>query len=188
MRWDNGDDDERLAARCAAGDDALALETLFRRHIGATYAFARRFLPTREDAEEAASECWLRASRALRAGRFRGESLLKTWLLGIARLVCLERLRQPRLPTLSLSGLTETGRGDWVLFSPEPDLVSDLDEALASLSDDHHLVLVLCDLQGLTSIEAAAVLGRTPAATKSLHGRARRALKAALETLEKEDV
>jgi|GEM_PF-2400374 len=188
MRWDNGDDDERLAARCGAGEDARALETLFRRHIGATYAFARRFLPTREDAEEAASECWLRASRALRAGRFRGESLFKTWLLGIARLVCLERLRQPRLPTLSLSGLTETGRGDWVLFSPEPDPVSDLDEALASLSDDHHLVLVLCDLQGLTSIEAAAVLGRTPAATKSLHGRARRALKAALETLEKEDV
>ena len=188
MSWDKEDDDERLAACCGSEESGRALETLFRRHIGATYAFARRFLPTREDAEEAASECWLRAARGLRAGRFRGESRFKTWLLGIARLVCLERLRQPRLPTLSLSGLTENGRGDWVLFAPEPDPISDLDEALASLTDDHHLVLVLCDLQGLTSIEAAAVLGRTPAATKSLHGRARRALKAALETLEKEDV
>ena len=80
------------------------------------------------------------------------------------------------------------GTAAYLAPAPEPDLVSDLDEALTSLSDDHHLVLVLCDLQGLTSIEAAAVLGRTPAATKSLHGRARRALKAALETLEKEDV
>jgi len=181
------DEDERLAARYGAEGDARALEMLFRRHIEATYAFTRRFLPTREDAEEAASECWLRAARALRAGNFRGESRFKTWVLGIARLVCLERLRQPRLPTLSLTGLTETVRGDWVLFSPEPDLISGLDEALLSLSEDHHLALILCDLQGLTATEAAAVLGRTPAATKSLHGRARRALRAALEELEKEN-
>ena len=174
------EDDERLAARYAGEGDARALETLFRRHVESTYAFARRFLDAREDAEEAASETWLRAARALRAGGFRGESRFKTWLLGIARLVCLERLRQPRLPTLSLSGLSETGRGDWVLFSPEPDPVSDLDEALRALSDDHRLVLTLCDLQGLTASEAAAILGRTTAATKSLHGRARRTLRDAL--------
>ncbi len=181
------EDDERLAARYGSDGDARALETLFRRHIEATYAFARRFLATREDAEEAASETWLRAGRALRAGGFRGESRFKTWLLGIARRVCLERVRQPRLPTLSLSGLTETDRGDWVLFSPGPDSTSELDEALASLADDHRLVLTLCDLQGLTAGEAAAVLGRTPAATKSLHGRARRALRDAFEMLRKED-
>ncbi len=174
------DDDEALAARYSADGDARALETLFRRHLDATYAFARRFLASREDAEEAASETWLRAGRALRAGRFRGESRFKTWLLGIARLVCLERLRQPRLPTLSLSGLAETNRGDWVLFSPDPDPVSDLEAALATLSEDHRLVLTLCDLQGLTSAEAGAILGRTAAAAKSLHGRARRALRDAL--------
>ncbi|MGI4791303.1 MAG: RNA polymerase sigma factor [Janthinobacterium lividum] len=174
------EDDERLAARYGAEGDARALETLFRRHIDATYAFARQFLASREDAEEAASEAWLRAGRALRAGRFRGESRLKTWLLGIARLVCLERMRQPRLPTLSLSGLAETNQGDWVLFSPEPDPVSDLDDALTSLSEDHRLVLTLCDLQGLTAAEAAIILDRSTAATKSLHGRARRALRDAL--------
>ena len=174
------EDDERLAARYAAEGDGRALETLFRRHIDATYAFARRFLASREDAEEAASEAWLRAGRALRAGRFRGASRFKTWLLGIARLVCLERLRQPRLPTLSLSGLTETDRGDWVLFSPEPDPISDLDAALATLSEDHCLILTLCDLQELTAAEAALILDRTTTATKSLHGRARRALRDAL--------
>ena len=174
------EDDERLAADYADGGDARALETLFRRHLDATYVFARRFLASREDAEEAASETWLRAGRALRAGRFRGESRFKTWLLGIARLVCLERTRQPRLPTLSLSGLAETDRGDWVLFSPDPDPVSDLDAALASLSEDHKLILTLCDLQGLSSAEAGVILGRTAAAAKSLHGRARRALRDAL--------
>ena len=177
MDWD---DDERLAERYSTEGDTRALETLFRRHLDATYAFARRFLDSREDAEEAASETWLRAGRALRAGRFRGESRFKTWLLGIARLVCLERTRQPRLPTLSLSGLSETVSGDWVLFAPEPERVSDLDLALGALSEDHRLVLTLCDLQGLTSSEAGVILGRTPAAAKSLHGRARRALRDAL--------
>lgn len=180
------DDDERLAARYSADGDVRALETLFRRHLDATYAFARRFLASREDAEEAASETWLRAGRALRAGRFRGESRFKTWLLGIARLVCLERLRQPRLPTLSLSGLAETNRGDWVLFSPDPDPISDLEAALMTLSEDHRLILTLCDLQGLSSAEAGAILGRTAAAAKSLHGRARRALRDVLLLL-KED-
>ncbi len=180
------EEDERLASHYQSEGDGRALETLFRRHIEATYAFARRFLTTREDAEEAASETWLRAGRALRAGSWRGESRFKTWLLGIARRVCLERLRQPRLPTLSLSGLTD--RGDWVLFSPGPEAVSDLDEALAALSDDHRLVLTLCDLQGLTAAEAAEILGRTTAATKSLHGRARRALRDALMISQKEEI
>ena len=180
------EEDERLASHYQSEGDGRALETLFRRHIEATYAFARRFLTTREDAEEAASETWLRAGRALRAGSWRGESRFKTWLLGIARRVCLERLRQPRLPTLSLSGLTD--RGDWVLFSPGPEVASDLDEALAALSDDHRLVLTLCDLQGLTAAEAAEILGRTTAATKSLHGRARRALRDALMISQKEEI
>lgn len=183
----DGEDDERLAAFYAATGDAPALEALYRRHVETTYAFARRFLPTREDAEEAASECWLRAFRALRAGGFRGESRFKTWLLGIARLVCLERLRQPRLPTLSLDGLTENGRGDWVLFAPAPDPFSALDEALAALSEEHRLVLTLCDLQGLTAAEAAEVMSRTTAATKSLHGRARRALRDALLRQQEEE-
>lgn len=171
------DDDERLARRYADTHNPLALETLFRRHVGATYGFARQFLPAREDAEEAVSECWLRVFRSLRAGGWRGESQFKTWLLGVARNVCRERGRQPRLPTLSLDGLTENGRGDWVLFAPAPEAASELDDALAALSDDHRLVLTLCDLQGFTAQEAAPLLGRSAAAVKSLHGRARRALR-----------
>ena len=176
----DSESDERLALRCQAADDALALEMLFRRHIGPTYAFTRRLLPTTEDAEEAASETWLRAGRALRAGAFRGESQFRTWLFGIARRVCLERLRQPRLPTLSLADYVETARGDWRLFSPAPEPITALEEALATLSDDHQMALTLCDLQGFTAAEAAQIMARTTVAMKSLHGRARRALRDAL--------
>jgi RNA polymerase sigma-70 factor (ECF subfamily) len=172
------EDDERLAAHYASHGDPRSLETLYRRHIDASFAFARRFLSTSEDAEEAVSETWLRVFRALRAGSFRGESRFKTYLLGVARNVCLERIRQPRLPTLSLSSFRETARGDWVLFAQAPEPESEIDTALAALSESHRLVLTLCDLQGLTTAEAAPLLGgRTPAAAKSLHGRARRALR-----------
>lgn len=182
--WEN---DERLARRCAASGDSAALEILYRRHVDTTYAFARRFLTSREDAEEATSECWLRAVRALRSGGFHGESRFKTWLLGIARYVCLERMRQPRLPTLSLSGLAETGRGDWLLFPQAPEGISTLDSALAILPDDYRIALTLFDLQGFTAAEAAEVMSRSTAAAKSLHGRARRALRNALLAQEKED-
>jgi len=181
------DDDEVLARRYADEGDPADLETLFRRHIKATYGFARRFLATREDAEEAASEAWLRVFRALRAERFRGESRFATWVLGFVRMVCLERLRQPRLPTLSLSGLAESGRSDWVLFAPAPQPVSAVDEALESLSEDHRLILSLCDLQGLTVEEAAPLLGRSPAAAKSLQARARRALRDVMIANENEE-
>lgn len=183
------EEDERLAQRYSANPsgEARALETLFRRNVDATYAFTRRFTTSREDAEEATSECWMRAFRALRGGQYRGESRFKTWLLGIARNVCRERGRQPRLPTLSLTGLTESGRGDWILFTPAPEIESDLDRALGDLTDDHRLILTLCDLQGLTMAEAAPLAGRTPAAAKSLHGRARRALRDALLRHQRED-
>jgi len=182
--WEN---DDLLAARCGEGDPLGALETLFRRHIAATYAFARSFLPTQEDAEEGASESWLRAGRSLRTGGFRGESQFKTWLFGIVRRVCWERLRQPRLPTLSLSDIGETERGDWRLFAQSPAPVSNLDEALASLSENHRLVLTLCDLQGFTAAEAAILLERTTGATKSLHQRARCALRDALTSLTRDE-
>jgi RNA polymerase sigma-70 factor (ECF subfamily) len=170
-------DDERLADEYTRSGDAQHLETLYRRHVDSTYAFARRFLDTREDAEEATSETWLRVFRALRAGQFRGAAKFKSWLFGVCRHVCLERLRQPRLPTLSLTGFSITDRGDWTLFPASPAPSSQIADALASLSEDHRLVLTLCDLQGFTAVEAAEIIDRSVSATKSLHIRARRALR-----------
>jgi RNA polymerase sigma-70 factor (ECF subfamily) len=180
-------DDERLAVEYARSADSQLLETLYRRHIDGTYAFARRYLPAREDAEEATSECWLRVFRALRNGQYRGESLFRSWVFGICRLVCLERRRQPRLPTLSLDLFTESDRGDWRLFPSAPEPRTLIKDALESLREDHRLVLTLCDLHGFTAAEAAEVAGRGVSATKSLHIRARRALREAMLKLKKAD-
>ncbi|MGO8673706.1 MAG: RNA polymerase sigma factor [Capsulimonadaceae bacterium] len=171
-------DDEQLADEYSMAGDSRILEILYRRHVGSTYAFTRRYLETREDAEEATSETWLRVFRALRAGQFRGAARFRSWVFGVCRNVCLERRRQPKLPTLSLSGLM--ARDDRALFPPAVEPAGLVADALIALSEDHRLVLTLCDLHGLTAAEAAEVLDRSVAATKSLHIRARRALRDAL--------
>lgn len=173
----SSDDDESLAKLYTADGNARALEILFRRHSDSTYGFAARFLNCREDVEEATSESWMRVFKKLRADEFAGQSLFRTWLFGIVRHVCLERLRQPRLPTLSLSLFDDGAHADHVLFAPETEPASDLDTAFAKIGEDHQLILNLCDLQGFTVLEASEIFGRSPSATKSLHARARRALR-----------
>ena len=139
----------------AAEGDARALETLFRRHVEATYAFARRFLDAREDAEEAASETWLRAGRALRAGGFGAKAASRPgcwaspdWSAWSA---CASRASPPCRCPADGNG---PGRLGAVLARAGPGL--GFGRSPGSLSEDHRLVLTLCDLQGLTAAEAAA--------------------------------
>lgn len=174
--------DETLTRRFAETGHGRALEVLYRRHLPKVYSLTRRYFQQREDAEEAASETFLRAFRALRERQYREEASFRTWLLRIAVNVCLERLRQPRLPTLSFEALP----GD--LFGYVPPGRSDLQDALTTLPDDQRLAVTLCDLEGYSAREAALVLNRSVTALKSLHYRARRALRDALEKGERDDV
>ena len=52
-------------------------------------------LGSMEDAEDVASEAFLRAFERIKS--FRGECPFRGWLYGIARNLCFDRLRQPRL-------------------------------------------------------------------------------------------
>ncbi len=167
------DSDEVLVELFTAYRSERAMETLFRRHLPSVYSLARRYFAVREDAEEAASETFVRAFRAMRAQQFRAESSFRTWVLKIAANVCIERLRQPRLPTLSLDGLGDVSHGG----APSHSIY----DAIAELPDQQRLVLTLCDVEGYTAAEAAAILDITVTAAKSVHYRARRALKSILE-------
>ncbi|MDR3708591.1 MAG: sigma-70 family RNA polymerase sigma factor [Capsulimonadaceae bacterium] len=169
--------DEQLAKLFNDYRSERAMETLFRRHLPAAYSLARRYFHAREDAEEAASETFVRVFRSLRAGQFRGESSFRTWVLKIAANVCIERLRQPRLPTLSLDGIEDS-------HAPSAGDRYGIFDAVAQLPDPQRLVLTLCDIEGYSAAEAAAIMGRGLTATKSLHYRARRTLKAIVERAE----
>ena len=159
------------------GDEA-ALRLLYDRYLDRVFRFSVRLLGRPEEAEEIAAETFLQAFRHARD--FRGDGTFSGWLFRIARNLCLSRLRRGRqIQVISLDELTEE---DWEAAGPtrEPLLRLAVQEALRQLPPDQRTVLVMRDVEGLTNGEAAEAIGRSPAATKSLHFRARQALRDAL--------
>ena len=159
-------DEEHLLARLEGGDES-AFRLLYRRHSPAMYAMALRLLARRvSDAEDAVQEAWLRAVRGL--GGFRGDSTLRTWLLGITIRCALEAVR--RRPPASLPDL------DAVSVPARPPSL-DLETAISHLADGYRQVLVLHDIHGYTHDEIADLLGIAPGTSKSQLSRARGAVR-----------
>ena len=169
----------RLVERVQRGD-AEAMSALFDHYVDRIYAYSRHILGSREDAEEVTSEAFLKAFR--RAADYRGEAPFRGWLYAIARNACRDRKRQPRLLTMPIAEFD----------GPLPDdsdriaLQADVRAMVRQLPEDYQDVLILCDVEEWDASEAAVLLGRSSAATKSLLYRARGALREQLNTLWKE--
>lgn len=132
-------------------------------------ALAWRILGDRHLAEDAAQETYLRAFRSL--DHFRLGEPFEAWLIRIAVNVCrdLSRKRgQQPVALASLDGLeagaTAPGAEEAVLLDQRRALVR---QALATLPQGERVALVLRDLEGLTSEEAARILGLRPATVRS---------------------
>jgi RNA polymerase sigma-70 factor, ECF subfamily len=174
----------RLVARFQAGEPE-ALGALFDIYVDQVFTYARHLLGNRDDAEEVASEAFLRAFE--RAASFRGECPFRGWLFGITRNLCLDRLRQPRLLTLEPEDAALQHDGGLNARRMETSVL--VQRALDTLSQEHRLALLLCDVEEWDAREAALALDRTVAATKSLLYRARRELRAHMtEMLDREDL
>jgi RNA polymerase sigma-70 factor (ECF subfamily) len=181
--------DEALVARACKGDRA-AFDVLVTRYERRIYRLGVRMSRNPADAEEIAQETFLRAHRSL--GTFEGGSRFGTWLYRIAVNEALMRRRAARRrPTDSLDALVSTqGDGTYARAAATTESVDEwIDEkvgaekvraALAELDDAHRAALVLRDLEGLSSHEAAAVLGVSPAAVRQRAHRAKLRLRATL--------
>ncbi len=177
------DFEARLVARFQNGD-VRALETLFDLYADRALGLAVRLTETREDAEEVTQDAFVRAFRHAR--QFRGGATgdgggFGPWLFAIVRNLAADRRRQLRLPTLSLtSPEAEHLESDGANVEGEAERRRERRELLAaldSLPEEWRTVLTLCDLEDVPHSEAAHVLGKTTAATKSLLYRARRGLR-----------
>ena len=94
-------EDRTLVAAVAAGDQR-ALETLYQRHGSACFGYLlRRLDGDRPAAEDLLQDLMLAAWRG--AAAFRGDSEVRTWLLGIAHHLWLQELRhRSRRPRASV--------------------------------------------------------------------------------------
>jgi RNA polymerase sigma-70 factor (ECF subfamily) len=141
-----------------------------------------------------AQEVFLRAWRGL--GRFQERAQFSTWLYRIAFNEAQRRLSRRGPPAAQ----PEPERPDPVTEVPEPaqrspearaldrEFEAVLDRALDELPADHRAAVVLRDIEGLSTAEAAVVIGVGEAAFKSRLHRGRMELRRLLEPyLELED-
>jgi RNA polymerase sigma factor (sigma-70 family) len=172
--------DESLLAAGRRGDDG-ALARLVERHRAGLAAFVTRRLGAQKAwAEDVVQDVILTLYRTTR--RYEGRSAFRTWLLGIARNVCRERLRRERhapaddrafaaVPDASLDPLQRMMRAERQAL---------VRSAVAGLSDTHRLVLRLRDRDGLSYAEIAEVLDVPIGTVRSRVHNARAALGRAL--------
>ena len=92
--------DLALITAVLAGNTAVYAE-LVRRNQRFVFTLAMRFAKNREDAEEIAQDCFVKAYRAL--GTFKQTSKFSTWLYTITYTTAMTFLRKKRLDTRSIN-------------------------------------------------------------------------------------
>ena len=155
------------------------------------FAITCSMLNNIEDAEEVAQEAFLKALSALPA--FRAEAKFSTWLIQIARNEALMRLRRSRAhlhESLDYGPQDEAGDyypkdfADWREIPSEAlarkELRQTIEMALQSLRPIYREVLILRDVNHLTSAEAAQALEISESLVKTRLLRARLQMREAL--------
>jgi RNA polymerase sigma-70 factor, ECF subfamily len=169
---------DRDLLRLHAQGDSEAFGLLFVRHRERLWAVALRTLGDQEEAADALQDAMISAFR--RAGDFRGESAVTTWLHRIVINACLDRIRR-RAARPAASGMDEQtldvlAQGS-ALADPgiDKDTALDVLAALATLGPDQRAALVMVDMLGYPVADTAEILGISPGTVKSrcARGRAR---------------
>jgi RNA polymerase sigma-70 factor (ECF subfamily) len=165
--------DSELLRRHVAGDDE-AFGELFRRHRDRLWAVALRTVCDPEEAADALQDAMVSAFR--RAGDFRGESAVTTWLHRIVVNASLDRLRR-RASRPVLSAGDEQAFETLVTPDGDPartaDTRLDVDAALRMLPPQQRAALVVVDMLGFSVADAAVILDISPGTVKSRCARAR---------------
>ena len=192
-------DDRTLLAAHVDGDPA-AFGILFTRHRDRLWAVALRTMGDQDEAADALQDALISAFR--RAGSYRGDAAVTTWLHRVVVNACLDRLRRNKvraadsLPddleeyagrgslststTAAPSSRESADPADLVLGEEQRRLVLG---ALDALAPDQKAALVLVDMQGYSVEEAAAILECAPGTVKSRCSRGRARLAPLLAAL-----
>ncbi len=172
---DNNADDAALVA--AAKRERSAFAPLYQRYADPVYRYCLRRLGSREAAEDATAQVFMKALAALPAYREESPSF-RSWLFAVAHnvLVDTERAHRPSFLLEEAAAVADSAPG------PEAAALSaearaEVRSLLAAVAPDQRRVLEL-RLAGLTTVEIAAVLGCSPRAVRAAQFRAATRLRA----------
>lgn len=175
-------EDEPILVAAAKNGDATAFEELVNRYEDRIFRLTRNITGNQQDAEDAMQDAFLKAYSHLQD--FHGDSRFYTWLVRIAANEALMRLRKRRPNHFSLD---EPIEGDAELmpreledWGPTPEqgyvqaeMQGILADFIEKLDPEFRIVLILRDLEELSTQETAEALGISVSAVKSRLLRAR---------------
>ena len=168
--------------------DSDAVRQVYREYGRLVYAVARNMLASKELAEEATQQTFVKAWQA--ATSFDSTRALGPWLTTIARRTCIDlHRREARRSAVSLDDVPGAHPS---LVTAGPDLDQGYDawavrQAIDELPDDERAVVRLQHVEGLSHVEIAEQLGVPVGTVKSRSFRAHRRLAAALGHLRDHD-
>lgn len=173
-----GSEGQLVAA--ASGGDTDAFGIIFEQNKRAVYSLAIRSTRNPDEAEDIVQRTFIKAWQSM--ADFRGDSKLLTWLCAIAANICRDhaRMSSRRVRTVNeeeFEGLHAHPTGD---IEGQCINKQAIEDALAGLPVSHRMLVVLCDMQGLTSKEAAKVLGCSPISARVRLSRAHEKLRMSL--------
>ncbi len=166
--------DELLIARIAAGDQR-AFRALFTSYGERVFRYAYRVVSDNAKAEEVTNDVMLEVWK--HAARFEGRSKVSTWILGIARHVALNAVRNKQLDTVDLDTASpaadEEPRDTAEQAHDRRLLKQGVREVLARLSPEHRDVVELTFFHGRSYDEIAKIVGcpENTVKTRMFHAR-----------------
>jgi RNA polymerase sigma-70 factor (ECF subfamily) len=174
------DPDGGLVARAQAGDLG-AFEELIRHHSSSIYRALMAILGNPEESQDAMQDALLSAFRHIK--RFEGRSKFSTWLVSIARNTALQRLRDRK----DMQSLDESPEGEGEFrprqiraWQDNPEQIHSksetkklVEKSILGLPSKYRIVVMLRDIEQLSTEEVARQLGLTVPALKArlLRGR-----------------
>jgi RNA polymerase sigma-70 factor (ECF subfamily) len=177
--------DEALVAQ-ARGGDLVAFELLMRRHNQRVYRVVRSVLRNPAEIEDAIQQAYLSAFAHL--DQFKGTAGWSTWLCRIAFNEALGRLRS-RGRFVSIDEVSEGVMSEtWMTSASDPEraaanheLAQVVEQAIDGLPDIYRAVLIMREIEGMTTAEVADVLDVADEVVKTRLHRARTALRSVVE-------
>lgn len=158
--------DHALVRRAQQGD-LDAFEALVKRHEGRAWRVAKNMLPNDEDAQDIAQEAFLRVHKNL--ANFDFHHAFTTWLYRIVTNLAIDHLRRRRI--VATGTIAESDEGEVELADQDAEAPSadaeraetarEVREVLKTLAPHFQTVLVLRELEGLSCLDIARIVGAT---------------------------
>lgn len=183
--------DQDLITQVLDGNTS-AFADLVKRHQSFVFTLALRFTKKREDAEEVAQDCFVKAYKAL--GTYKQEAKFSTWLYTITYTTSMSFLRKRQLDTQSIHDEENTPQLQNQISDYNANLVERkftkayLEQAINMLLPDDAAIITLFYMAEQSLEEIGTALNMAPNTVKVKLHRSRGRLKEKLELLLKGEV